>query len=156
MRFLKNFSFVILFISVLIIELLLGIVSELLALQILPFLILIFYISTKRFSNSFIFAFFFSGIYYDLFYTSNYFGTTSIKYIFIAIVINFIYNRVNESLFSEYLIFLLTVAIYKFEILLNTFNISDFTNIFLISAINYFLFKIISVTLKWDVFKKSI
>ena len=106
MRILKNFSFVILFISVLIIELLLGIVSELLALQILPFLILIFYISTKRFSNSFILAFFFSGIYYDLFYTSNYFGTTSIKYIFIAIVINFIYNRVNESLFSEYLIFL--------------------------------------------------
>jgi len=156
MIILRNISSVILFISVLIIELLFGIVSEIFELEVLPFFILIFYISLKRFSNSYIYAFFISGIYYDLFYTSNYFGTTSAKYIFIAIIVNFIYNKLNETLVNEYLIFLIAILIYKAESIFYTINISDLTNIFLISVINYFLFKIISVTLKWDVFKKSI
>jgi len=152
----KNFSYVALFIFVLIFELFLGIINVLFNFKILPFLILIFYISTKRFSNSFIYAFFFSGLYYDLFYTSNYFGTTSAKYILIAIIVNFIYNKLpNNSLF-EILIFLLTVVLYKFENLIFIFNFSDIADVFLITIINYFLFKIISVTLKWDVFKKSI
>ena len=156
MKILRNFSFAILFISVLILELLIGIIGDFPEIRILPFLILLFYISLNRFSNSYILAFFFSGIYYDLFYTSNYFGSTSAKFISIGIFINFINNKINNDLFSEFLLFFGSVLIYKFENIIYSFSINQFIVIFLISVINYFLFKIISVTLKWDVFKKSI
>jgi len=156
MKSLKNFSYVLLFITVLISELLIGIFSEFSDLEILPFLILLFYISTKKFSNAYIFAFFFSGIYYDLFYTSNYFGSTSAKFLLIGIVINFINNQLNDNLYNEFFVFFVAVTIYKFEIIIYSFNISELRIILLISVINYFLFKLINITLKRDVFKKSI
>jgi len=156
MKSLKNFSYVVLFITVLILELLIGIFSEFSDLEILPFLILLFYISTKKFSNVYIFAFFFSGIYYDLFYTSNYFGSTSAKFLLIGIVINFINNQLNDNLYNEFFVFFVAVTIYKFEIIIYSFNISELRIVLLISVINYFLFKLINITLKRDVFKKSI
>tara|TARA_B100001996_G_scaffold313196_1_gene255524 strand:- start:207 stop:677 length:471 start_codon:yes stop_codon:yes gene_type:complete len=156
MKSLKNFSYVLLFITVLISELLIGIFSEFSDLEILPFLILLFYISTNKFSNAYIFAFFFSGIYYDLFYTSNYFGSTSAKFLLIGIVINFINNQLNDNLYNEFFVFFVAVTIYKFEIIIYSFNISELRIILLISVINYFLFKLINITLKRDVFKKSI
>ena len=156
MKSLKNFSNVLLFITVLISELLIGIFSEFSDLEILPFLILLFYISTKKFSNAYIFAFFFSGIYYDLFYTSNYFGSTSAKFLLIGIVINFINNQLNDNLYNEFFVFFVAVTIYKFEIIIYSFNISELRIVLLISVINYFLFKLINITLKRDVFKKSI
>ena len=156
MKSLKNFSYVLLFITVLISELLIGIFSEFSDLEILPFLILLFYISTKKFSNAYIFAFFFSGIYYDLFYTSNYFGSTSAKFLLIGIVINFINNQLNDNLYNEFFIFFVAVTIYKFEIIIYSFSINELRIILLISVINYFLFKLINITLKRDVFKKSI
>jgi len=156
MKTLTNFSYVLLFITVLILELLIGIFSEFSELEILPFLILLFYISTKNFSNAYIFAFFFSGIYYDLFYTSNYFGSTSAKFLLIGIVINFINNKLNDNLYNEFLVFFVAVTIYKFEIIIYSFSINELRIILLISVINYFLFKLINITLKRDVFKKSI
>ena len=156
MKILRNFSFAILFISVLILELLIGIIGDFPEIRILPFLILLFYISLNRFSNSYILAFFFSGIYYDLFYTSNYFGSTSAKFISIGIFINFINNKINNDLFSEFLLFFGSVLIYKFENIIYSFSINQFIVIFLISVINYFLFKLINITLKRDVFKKPI
>ena len=156
MKTLRDSSYIFLFITVLVIELLIGVFAEFSDIEILPFLILLFYISTKKFSNAYIFAFFFSGIYYDLFYTSNYFGSTSAKFLSIGIVINFINNKINNNLFSEFLDFLLAVAIYKFEFIIYAFSFIQLTIIFLISVINYFLFKLINITLKRDVFKKSI
>jgi len=156
MKTLRNSSYIFLFIAVLVIELLIGIFTEFSDIEILPFLILLFYISINKFSNAYIFAFFFSGIYYDLFYTSNYFGSTSAKFLSIGIVINFINNKLNDNLFNEFLVFFLAVAIYKFEFIIYSFSFIQLTNVFLISVINYFLFKLINITLKRDVFKKSI
>ena len=113
MNLVKNFAYIFLFISVLILELLFGILTEFTNFKVLPFLILLFFISSKRFSNSFVYAYFFSGIYYDLFYTSNYFGTTSAKYITLGIIVNYIYSKLDNSLYSEYLTFLLAVLIYN-------------------------------------------
>jgi len=154
MKTLRNSIYIVLFIAVLVIELLIGVFSEFSDIEILPFLILLFYISINKFSNAYIFAFFFSGIYYDLFYTSNYFGSTSAKFLSIAIVVNFINNKLNDNLFSEFLVFFLAVALYKFEFIIYAFNFIQLTIIFLISVINYFLFKLINITLKGDVFKK--
>ena len=134
MNTLRQVSFIVLFIFILIFELLIGIIGEFPELRILPFLILLFYISSEKFSNSFVLAFFFSGIYYDLFYTSNYFGSTSAKF----------------------LAFFVATIIYKIESIVYSFTIYQLTIIFLISVINYFLFKLINITLKRDVFKKSI
>ncbi len=156
MKTLRNSSYIFLFIAVLVIELLIGIFTEFSDIEILPFLILLFYISINKFSNAYIFAFFFSGIYYDLFYTSNYFGSTSAKFLSIGIVINFINNKLNDNLFNEFLVFFLAVAIYKFEFIIYSFSFIQLTNVFLITVINYFLFKLINITLKRDVFKKSI
>ena len=156
MKTLRNSSYIFLFIAVLVIELLIGIFTEFSDIEILPFLILLFYISINKFSNAYIFAFFFSGIYYDLFYTSNYFGSTSAKFLSIAVIINFINNKLNDNFLNEFLLFLIAVSIYKFEFIIYSFSFTQLTIIFLISAINYFLFKLINITLKSDVFKKSI
>ena len=156
MKTLRNLSYVFLFIALLVIELLLGIFSDFSDLEILPFLILLFHISINKFSNAYILAFFCSGIYYDLFYTSNYFGSTSAKFLSIGIVINFINNKLKDNLYSEFLLFFLAVSIYKIEFIINEFSFIQLTNILLISVINYFLFKLINITLKRDVFKKSI
>ena len=156
MKILRNFSFAILFIAVLILELLIGIIGEFPEIRILPFLILLFYISLNRFSNAYILAFFLSGIYYDLFYTSNYFGSASAKFISLGIFVNFINNKINNDLLSEFFLFFAAVSIYKFETIIFSFSISQLTIIFLISVINYFLFKLINITLKRDVFTQSI
>ena len=156
MKILRNFSFAILFIAVLILELLIGIIGEFPEIGILPFLILLFYISLNRFSNAYILAFFLSGIYYDLFYTSNYFGSASAKFISLGIFVNFINSKINNDLLSEFLLFFGAVSIYKFETIIYSFSINQLTIIFLISVINYFLFKLINITLKRDVFTQSI
>jgi len=156
MKTLRDSSYIFLFITVLVIELLIGVFAEFSDIEILPFLILLFYISINKFSNAYILAFFFSGIYYDLFYTSNYFGFTSAKFLSIGIIINFVNSKLNDNLFSEFLVFVLAVAIYKFEFIIYAFSFIQLTIIFLISVINYFLFKLINITLKRDVFKKSI
>ena len=156
MNLIKNLSYIFLFIFVLTLELIFGIFTEFTDYRFLPFLILLFYISINKFSNSFVFAYFLDGIYYDLFYTSNYFGTTSVKFIFFAILINYVYQKLDNSLYSEYLVFLLAVIIYNYEIIIFSLSFSSFMNILIISIINYFLFKLINITLKRDVFKKSI
>ena len=156
MNTLRQVSFIVLFIFILIFELLIGIIGEFPELRILPFLILLFYISLEKFSNSFVLAFFFSGIYYDLFYTSNYFGTTSAKYITLGIIVNYIYSKLDSSIYSEYLTFLLAVLIYNYEIIIYSPSLNSILVILSISIINYFLFKLINITLKRDVFKKSI
>jgi len=145
-----------LFIAVLILELLVGIIGEFPEIRILPFLILLFYISLNRFSNAYILAFFLSGIYYDLFYTSNYFGSASAKFISLGIFVNFINNKINNDLLSEFLLFFGAVSIYKFETIIYSFSINQLIIIFLISVINYFLFKLINIILKRDVFTQSI
>ena len=156
MKILRSFSFAILFIAVLILELLIGIIGEFPEIVILPFLILLFYISLNRFSNAYILAFFLSGIYYDLFYTSNYFGSASAKFISLGIFVNFINSKINNDLLSEFLLFFGAVSIYKFETIIFSFSIGQLIIIFLISVINYFLFKLINITLKRDVFTQSI
>ena len=155
MKQLRYLSFVFLFIFILIFELFIGIITDFSEVKILPFFVLIFYVSTKYFSNSFVIPFFLSGIYYDAFYTSNYFGTTSAKFILITIVINFINNRLRVNLYNEFILFTFSLALYKFETLFISFSINYLFNIFLISGVNYFLFKLINITLKEDVFKKS-
>ena len=59
MKQLRYLSFVLIFISLLIFELFIGIITDFSEVKILPFYILIFYISTKYFSNSFVIAFFY-------------------------------------------------------------------------------------------------
>ena len=45
-----------------------------------PFLIYLFYVSTKYFSRSSVLIVVLNGFYYDIFYTSNFLGETSIKF----------------------------------------------------------------------------
>ncbi len=155
MKQLRNLSYVLIFILLLIFELFLRVLTDFSEVGILPFFILIFYVSTKNFSNSFVIPFFLSGIYYDAFYTSNYFGTTSGKFILITIFINFINNRLRVNLYSEFILFTFSLALYKLETIYTSFSINYIFIILLISGINYFLFKLINITLKGDVFKKS-
>ena len=107
MNTLRQISFIVLFIFILIFELLIGIIGEFPQLRILPFLILLFYISSEKFSNSFVLAFFFSGIYYDLFYTSNYFALTNktncwidLKYPEHHATIHITYKKINNNIFQ--------------------------------------------------------
>ena len=127
MNTLRQLSFIILFIFILILELLIGIIGEFPELRILPFLILLFYVSSEKFSNAFVLAFFFSGIYYDLFYTSNYFGCTSAKFILLGIIVNFIYTKIDQNIYSEFLAFLVATIIYKIETIVYSVSYTHLT-----------------------------
>ena len=68
-----------------------------------PFLIYLFYVSTNYFSRSSVLIIVLSGFYYDIFYTSNFLGETSIKFLFICIVTHFIFTKLGKSIFNNFL-----------------------------------------------------
>ena len=123
--------------------------------EFLPFLFYIFYVSIYFFSRSSVFVVILSGCYFDLFFTGNFLGYTSIKLLIICIFIHFLYLRLSVGIASEFLLFYLAALLYKFEVILPSFDIS-LVYLFVICLPNYFLFKILTSTLRRDVLSAKI
>ena len=70
-----------------------------------PFLVYLFHVSTNYFSRSSVLIIVLNGFYYDIFYTSNFLGETSIKFLFICIVTHFISTKLSKSIFINFLLF---------------------------------------------------
>ena len=124
-------------------------------LEVLPFLIYLFYTAKLKFSRSSLIVFLVTGFYYDLFFTDNYLGYTSIKFLLICVIVNFISTRVSSGLISNFLLFYICALLYKFEIVFVNID-TTFFYILLICFPNYLLFKALTSNLRGDVFSTKI
>ena len=120
-----------------------------------PFLIYLFFVSTYYFSRNSVLIIVFSGFYYDIFYTSNFLGETSIKFLFICIVTHFISTKLGKSIFTNFLLFYICLLLYKYELIVADIGMSLFY--FLVICLpNFLLFRALNSNLRRDVFSAKI
>ena len=120
-----------------------------------PFLIYLFYVSTNYFSRSSVLIVVLGGFYYDIFYTSNFLGETSIKFLFICIVTHFIFTKLGKSIFTNFLLFYICLLLYKYEMIVTDIGMSLFY--FLVICLpNFLLFRALNSNLRRDVFSAKI
>jgi hypothetical protein len=120
-----------------------------------PFLIYLFYVSTKYFSRSSVLIIVLNGFYYDIFYTSNFLGETSIKFLFICIVTHFISTKLSTNIFNNFLLFFICLLLYKYELIVADIGMSLFY--FLVICLpNFLLFRALNSNLRRDVFSAKI
>ena len=120
-----------------------------------PFLIYLFYVSTKYFSRSSVLIVVLNGFYYDIFYTSNFLGETSIKFLFICIVTHFISTKLSKSIFNNFLLFYICLLLYKYELIVADIGMSLFYYL-VICLPNFLLFRALNSNLRRDVFSAKI
>ena len=120
-----------------------------------PFLIYLFYVSTNNFSRSSVLIIVLSGFYYDIFYTSNFLGETSIKFLFICIVTHFISTKLTKNIFTNFLLFYICLLLYKYELIVADISMS--LSYFLVICLpNFLLFRALNSNLRRDVFSAKI
>ena len=124
-------------------------------LEALPFLVYLFYVATLKFSRSSIIVLILNGFYYDLLFTDNYLGYTSIKFLLMCMIVNFISTKSGLGFITNFLLFYLCTLIYKFEIIFVNIN-SNFLYLLVICFPNYLLFKALTGNLRRDVFTTKI
>ena len=120
-----------------------------------PFLIYLFYVSTKYFSRSSVLIVVLNGFYYDIFYTSNFLGETSIQFLFICIVTHFISTKLSKSIFINFLLFYICLLLYKYELIVADIGMSLFYYL-VICLPNFLLFRALNSNLRRDVFSAKI
>jgi len=120
-----------------------------------PFLIYLFYVSTKYFSRSSVLIIVLNGFYYDIFYTSNFLGETSIKFLFICIVTHFISTKLSTNIFNNFLLFFICLLLYKYELIVTDIGMSLFYYL-AICLPNFLLFRALNSNLRRDVFSAKI
>ena len=120
-----------------------------------PFLIYLFFVSSKYFSRSSVLILVLNGFYYDIFYTTNFLGETSIKLLLICIVTHFISTKLSKSIFTNFLLFYICLLLYKYELIVGDIGMSLFY--FLVICFpNYLLFRALNSNLRRDVFSAKI
>ena len=120
-----------------------------------PFLIYLFYVSTNYFSRSSVLIIVLNGFYYDIFYTSNFLGETSIKFLFICIVTHFISTKLSTNIFNNFLLFFICLLLYKYELIVTDIGMSLFYYL-VICLPNFLLFRALNSNLRRDVFSAKI
>ena len=120
-----------------------------------PFLVYLFYVSTNYFSRSSVLIIVLNGFYYDIFYTSNFLGETSIKFLFICIVTHFISTKLSTNIFNNFLLFFICLLLYKYELIVTDIGMSLFYYL-VICLPNFLLFRALNSNLRRDVFSAKI
>ena len=156
MTYLKNFTLVIATFFLLYIEVRVNtFLSGNEYLGALPFLIYLFYVATFKFSRNSIIVLILNGFYYDLLFTDNYLGYTSIKFLIICMMINFISTKSGVGFITNFFLFYVCTLLYKFEIIVINFE-TTFLYLLVICLPNYLLFKALTSNLRRDVFSTKI
>jgi len=120
-----------------------------------PFLVYLFHVSTNYFSRSSVLIIVLNGFYYDIFYTSNFLGESSIKFLFICIVTHFISTKLSTNIFNNFLLFFICLLLYKYELIVTDIGMSLFY--FLVICLpNFLLFRALNSNLRRDVFSAKI
>ena len=141
MIFFRNIFRSIYFVIILFFETLINFLIGLDWIVISPFFLLIYFFSTKRFSNQNIIPLVISGLSYDIFLSENYLGVYSILFLLVAIFSNYMQKRSQSTNYQEIIAFTFGFLIY------NTINLSEanfisfFIPSFLINYLIYFLYQ---------------
>ena len=144
MTFFRNIFRSIYFVIILFFETLINFLIGLDWVVISPFFLLIYFVSTKRFSNQNIIPLVISGLSYDIFLSENYLGVYSILFLLVAIICNYIQKRFQSTNYQEVISFTFGFLIY------NTINLSEanFISFFIPSLlINYLIYFLYQRTL---------
>jgi len=120
-----------------------------------PFLVYLFHVSTNYFSRSSVLIIVLNGFYYDIFYTSNFLGESSIKFLFICIVTHFISTKLSKNIFNNFLLFFICLLLYKYELIVTDIGMSLFYYL-VICLPNFLLFRALNSNLRRDVFSAKI
>ena len=120
-----------------------------------PFLVYLFHVSTNYFSRSSVLIVVLNGFYYDIFYTSNFLGESSIKFLFICIVTHFISTKLSTNIFNNFLLFFICLLLYKYELIVTDIGMSLFYYL-VICLPNFLLFRALNSNLRRDVFSAKI
>ena len=155
MIYLRNLLSIISFVFLLFIELLTNTILNF-DFLIMPFFIGMFLISTRRFSNFYISVFLVAGIYYDALYSSNILGFSSAKFLITIILMNFIIANQQINIYQDIATFTVGIFIYKFTYSLEYLNPEFLYQLLISSLVNYFLFRILNITIGKNVPKQKI
>ena len=155
MIYLRNLLSIIAFVFLLFIELLTNTILNF-DFLIMPFFIGMFLISTRRFSNFYISVFLVAGIYYDALYSSNILGFSSAKFLITIILMNFIIANQQNNSYLDFATFTVGIFIYKFTYSFEYLNPEFLFQLLISSFVNYFLFRILNITIGKNVLKQKI
>ena len=156
MIYLRNILNILFFVILLFSELLINTIFVFEYILFLPFYIGLFYVSTRRFSNFYISIFLVAGIYYDTLFSSNILGFTSAKFLITCVILNFLTNNQSKNTFQDLAAFVAGVFLYSFTYSFD-FLQPQFLYLLLISSlVNYFLFRILNITIEKNVLKQKI
>ncbi len=156
MIYLRNLLSIIAFVFLLFVELIINTILTFEYFLIMPFFIVMFLISTRRFSNFYISVFLVAGIYYDALYSSNILGFSSAKFLITIILMNYIIANQQNNIYLDLATFTVGVFIYKFTYSLEYLNPEFLYQILISSLVNYFLFRILNITIGKNVLKQKI
>ena len=155
MIYLRNLLSIVTFVFLLFIELLTNTILNF-DFLIMPFFIGMFLISTRRFSNFYISVFLVAGIYYDALYSSNILGFSSAKFLITIILMNFIIANQQNNSYLDFATFTVGIFIYKFTYSFEYLNPEFLFQLLISSFFNYFLFRILNITIGKNVLKQKI
>lgn len=121
----------------------------------LPFFVYLFHVAIFKFSRNSLIVLILNGFYYDLLFTDNYLGYTSIKFLLICMIVNFISTKGDLGFISNFFLFYTCTLLYKFEIIFLNID-ATFLYLLVICFPNYLLFKALTSNLRRDVFSTKI
>ena len=144
MKYIRFIPYLILFITIQLIQLMLNVVFLPFEFNIEIFLIFLVLFGSLFDSEKIIFPIFLTGIFYDLFFSTNFVGVYSSLYIFILLFVSYANDKFTKSYFQKALIFFLSYLIYNFLNLIEYYSTFFSFN----SILNFFISFMIFISLE--------
>lgn len=140
MKYVRFIPYLILFITIQLIQLMLNVVFLPFEFNIEIFLIFLVLFGSLFDSEKIIFPIFLTGIFYDLFFSTNFVGVYSSLYIFILLFVSYANDKFTKSYFQKALIFFLSYLIYNFLNLIEYYSTFFTFNSILNFSISFLIF----------------
>jgi len=140
MKYFRFIPYLILFITIQLIQLMLNVVFLPFEFNIEIFLIFLVLFGSLFNSEKIIFPIFLTGIFYDLFFSTNFVGVYSSLYIFILLFVSYANDKFTKSYFQKALIFFLSYLMYNFLNLIEYYSTFFTFNSILNFSISFLIF----------------
>ena len=140
MKYVRFIPYLILFITIQLIQLMLNVVFLPFEFNIEIFLIFLVLFGYLFNSEKIIFPIFLTGIFYDLFFSTNFVGVYSSLYIFILLFVSYANDKFTKSYFQKALIFFLSYLMYNFLNLIEYYSTFFTFNSILNFSISFLIF----------------
>ena len=140
MKYIRFIPYLVLFITIQLIQLMLNVVFLPFEFNIEIFLIFLVLFGSLFDSEKIIFPIFLTGIFYDLFFSTNFVGVYSSLYIFILLFVSYANDKFTKSYFQKALIFFLSYLMYNFLNLIEYYSTFFTFNSILNFSISFLIF----------------